>query len=201
MTVFQLAPSILAPIAIGFFGLGMGYFVWGGQAFFGWPQSSPETDRTIGLWGVWMPGFMQFITGVYLMVGLTWFGVFGGAKPSPLYMAAVAFTAYGVHWFVMGHRRYIGASSQPDGWMAIAFLLLSILGILVFVFASPNDLPVAILFLGLSLIYLSEIPARFLNSKAAGRLVGMWQLLTGIWLMYLTYATVFNLALGQKWWL
>ena len=85
--------------------------------------------------------------------------------------------------------------------MAIAFFLLSILGILVFVFASPNDLPVAILVLGLSLIYLSEIPARFLNSKAAGRLVGMWQLLTGIWLMYLTYATVFNLALGQTWWL
>lgn len=199
MTVFQFAPSTFFPIAIGFFGLGMGYFVWGGQALFGWPKASPEADRTIGLWGVWMPGFMQFITGVYLMVGLTWFGVFD--KAAPLYMAALAFTAYGVHWFVMGHRRYIGSSAQPDGWMAIPFLIISILGILVFVLANPNDLPVAILFLGLSLIYLSEIPARFLNSKFAGRMVGFWQLCTGIWLMYLTYATVFNLALGQHWWL
>lgn len=199
MTTFQFAPSILAPIAIGFFGLGTGYFVWGGQALFGWPIASAETDRTVGLWGVWMPGFMQFITGVYLMVGLTWFGVFGGAKPTALYIAALAFTAYGVHWFVMGHRRYIGASSQPDGWMAISFLILSILGIIGFIMAS--DIPVAILFVGLSLIYATEIPARFVNSKMAAKGVGMWQVLTGVWLMYLTYATVFNLALGQHWWL
>lgn len=197
MTVFQFGQSAFLPIAIGFFGLGTGYFVWGGQALFGFPISSPEADRTIGLWGVWMPGFMQFITGVYLMVGLTWFGVF--SKAAPLYLAGLAFTAYGVHWFVMGHRRYIRASSQPDGWMAIPFLLLSILGIIGFVMAS--DIPVAILFVGLSLIYLSEIPARFLNSKAAGKAVGLWQVLTGVWLMYLTYATVFNIALGQHWWL
>lgn len=194
--------AILVPIAIGFFGLGMGYFVWGGQAVFSFPASTPESERTIGLWGIWMPGFMQFLTGIFLLVGLTLVGVFGGQKPTADYMAAVAFTAYGVHWFVLGYRRYIGASSQPDGWMAIAFLALSILGLLVFLLIpSGSDFPVAILFLGLSLIYLTEIPARFLNSKAAGRLVGVWQLLTGIWLMYLTYATVFNLALGQKWWL
>jgi hypothetical protein len=42
-----------------------------------------------------MPGFMQFITGVYLLVGLTWFNVFGNA--APLYMAGLAFTAYGIH--------------------------------------------------------------------------------------------------------
>lgn len=197
-----IAHGFLVPIAIGFFGLGMGYFVWGGQALFGWPKASPEADRTIGLWGVWMPGFMQFITGIFLLVGLTLVGAFGGATPTADYMAAVAFTAYGVHWFVLGYRRYIGASSQPDGWMAIAFLALSILGILVFVLVQPAaDFPVAILFLGLSLIYLSEIPARFMNSKGAAKMVGVWQLLTGVWLMYLTYATVFNLALGQKWWL
>ncbi len=40
-----------------------------------------------------MPGFMQFITGVYLFLGLTLFGTFTAA---PLYMAALAFTAYGV---------------------------------------------------------------------------------------------------------
>jgi hypothetical protein len=35
-----------------------------------------------------MPGFMQFITGVYLFVGLTWLGSF---KDPLLYMAALAF--------------------------------------------------------------------------------------------------------------
>jgi len=43
-------------------------------------------------------------------------------------MAGLAFTAYGIHWFAMAHRRYIEASAGPDGWMAIAFLFLSILG-------------------------------------------------------------------------
>ena len=69
----------------------------------------------MGLWGFWMPGFMQFITGVYLLIGLTWFNVFG--KEAPLYMAALAFTAYGVHWFAMGYRRYVNSSDQPDGWL------------------------------------------------------------------------------------
>jgi hypothetical protein len=31
-----------------------------------------------------MPGFLQFITGVYLMIGLTWFNTFGNV--APLYM-------------------------------------------------------------------------------------------------------------------
>ncbi len=29
------------PVAIGFFGLGTNYFVWGGQALFGLPVNSP----------------------------------------------------------------------------------------------------------------------------------------------------------------
>ena len=37
-----------------------------------------------------MPGFMQFLTGVYLFGGLTLFGTF---KTPSLYMAALAFTA------------------------------------------------------------------------------------------------------------
>jgi len=46
-----------------------------------------------------MPGFMQFLTGVYLFVGLSWFDSF---RAPALYMAALAFTAYGVHWFSLG---------------------------------------------------------------------------------------------------
>ncbi|HEU5346708.1 MAG TPA: hypothetical protein VFU60_20335 [Ktedonobacterales bacterium] len=184
------APSVFLPIAIGFFGLGCGYFIWGGQALFGFPESKPEVNKSMGMWGFWMPGFMQFITGVYLMVGMTWFGVF--SNQPPLYMAALAFTAYGIHWFAMAHRRYIGSSSDADGWMAMAFLILSILGVVVFVLA--NDIPVAIVFVGLSLIYLTEIPARFLHSAAAARTVGLWQFLTGLWLMYMTIATVINVS-------
>ena len=115
----SLAPSVFIPVAIGFFGLAVGYFVWGGQALFGFPKDTPEVNRTMGLWGFWMPGFMQFITGVYLTVGLSWFGVFD--REPALYMAALAFTAYGIHWFAMAYRRYVGASSEPDVWMAIPF--------------------------------------------------------------------------------
>lgn len=87
------------PVAIGFFGLGVGYFIWGSQALFDFPKASPEVNRTMGMWGFWMPGFLQFLTGVYLMIGLTWFNVSGNA--APLYMAGLAFTAYGIHWFAM----------------------------------------------------------------------------------------------------
>lgn len=197
MTVFDFAQSAFAPIAIGFFGLGTGYFIWGGQALFGFPKSTPEVDRTMGMWAFWMPGFMQLLAGTYLMVGLTWFGVFD--KSPPLYMAGLAFSSFGIHWFAMAHRRFIGSSSRPDGWMAIPFALISILGMLIFF--SAGDAPVAILFIGLALIYLTELPARFLDSAGAGRLVGFWQFITGIWLMYLTYAAAFNFALGRHWWL
>jgi hypothetical protein len=79
------ANSTFWPVAIGFFGLGVGYFIWGGQALFNFPKSTPDVNRTMGLWGFWMPGFMQFLTGIILIVGLTWFGVFGSSPP--LYMA------------------------------------------------------------------------------------------------------------------
>ncbi len=82
--------------------------------------------------------------------------------------------------------------------MAIAFFVLSVLGAVVFFAAS--DIPVAIVFIGLSLIYLSEFPYRFGFFAMGGRLVAVWQLLTGIWLMYLTWAVVVNTALGWKWW-
>ena len=190
------APSVYLPIAIGFFGLGTGYFIWGGQALTGYPKSSPEVNKTMGMWALWMPGAMQFVTGITLLIGLTWFNVFG--KAAPLYMAAVAFTAYGIHWFAMAHRRFIGSAAEPDAWMAIAYFILSVLGVVIF-FAA-NDVPVAIVFIGLSLIYLTEAPFRFGVFSGGGRLVAVWQLLTGIWLMYLTWAVAINISLGAHWW-
>src|SRR6266852_7770281 len=63
---FTLANSLFWPVAIGFFGLGTGYFIWGGQALFGYPKAGLEGYRTMGMWGFWMPGVCQFLTGVYL---------------------------------------------------------------------------------------------------------------------------------------
>jgi hypothetical protein len=194
---FTFANSPFWPVAIGFFGLGVGYFIWGGQALFNFPKSTPDVNRTMGLWGFWMPGFMQFLTGVILIVGLTWFGVFRSAPP--LYMAGLAFTAFGIHWFAMAYRRYIGSSAQPDGWMAIGFLFLSLLG--TFVFLKTGDIPVMIVFVGLSLIYATEIPTNLMGWERGHRLVGLLQCLTGIWLMYCTYAATVNFALGEKAWI
>jgi hypothetical protein len=68
---------------------------------------------------------------------------------------------YGIHCFAMAHRKYIDSSAQPDGWMAIAFLFVSLLGVLVF--GRAGDIPVMIVFVGLSLIYATEIPTRLLS--------------------------------------
>ncbi len=197
MTHFVFPNSVFLPVVIGFFGLGTGYFIWGGQALFGYPEPSPEVNKTMGMWGLWMPGFMQFVTGIVLLIGLTWFNVFGYAPP--LYMAALAFTAYGIHWFAMAHRRFIGSSDLPDAWMAIAFFILSVLGVVVF-FAA-GDAPVAIVFIGLSLIYLTESPTRFGVFPGGARLVGLWQFLTGIWLMYLTWAVTLDIIFKAKLWI
>jgi len=195
--VIKFASSPFVPIAIGFFGLATGYLVWGGQELFRLPEASPEVNKTMGLWGFWMPGFMQFIAGTYLFAGLTWFNVFGNA--APLYMAALAFTAYGVHWFAMAHRRYVGSSAQPDGWMAIAFLFLSLLGVLVF--DRAGDIPVMIIFVGLTLVYAAEIPTRLFLWERGGRVVAFFQFITGFWLLYCTYAITVNVALGAKAWI
>lgn len=195
--VFTFANSPFVPVAVGFFGLGTGYFIWGAQALFDFPKASPEVNRTLGLWGIWMPGFMQFITGIYLLTGLGWFGVFNNAPP--LYMAGLAFTAYGIHWFAMAHRRYIDSSPRPDGWMAIAFLFLSVLG--VDVFQRAGDIPVMIIFVGLTLIYAAEIPTRLFAWGPGVRVIGLIQVLTGIWLMYCTYAMTLKLTVGARVWI
>lgn len=177
-------------VAVGFFGLGTGYLVGGCQALLKYPHATREADKPVVRWCARMFGFMQFVIGAILAVGLAWFGVLENA--APLYMAAVGFTAY---WVAAAHRRYVGVSPLPEGWMAIAFLLLSIFGVLVF--CRAGDILVCILFVGLSLVYLAEIPPRLGNFAAAGRLIGLWQVLIGIWLMYLSYG-IENFPLGMR---
>ena len=77
----SLPASPFPPLAVGFMGLGTGYMIYGTQELFDYPKRDERVDFATGMWGIWMPGFMQFITGVYLFVGLTLFGT----SPPPLY--------------------------------------------------------------------------------------------------------------------
>jgi hypothetical protein len=189
-TVFSFEPSAFVPLALGFFGLGTGYLIYGPEELAGYPKRDRSVDITTGIWGIWMPGFLQFVTGILLFVGLTWFGTFTAA---PLYMAAIAFTAYGVHWWAMGMARAFGSDPRPNALMSIPFLVLSILGAVVFFGA--GDAPVGALFVGLTLVYICEFSAS-LGKAVWGRLLGMAHIVTGVWLMYLTVAAVLNFARG-----
>jgi hypothetical protein len=189
-TVVSFAPSTFVPLALGFFGLGTGYLIYGPQELAGYPRRSRDVDVTTGISGIWMPGFLQFVTGVILFVGLTWFGSF---TDKPLYMAAVAFTAYGVHWWAIGMARVFGGDPRPNALMSIPFLVLSVLGTVVFFGAHDN--PVGALFVGLTLVYVCDFFAsqgRFLWE----RLLGLAHIVTGAWLMYLTVAAVLNFSRG-----
>jgi hypothetical protein len=98
-----------------------------------------------------MPGFMQFITGVYLFAGLTLFCTF---KTAALYMAALAFASYGVHWFAIGWNRLRGTDPRVNVGMTITFLLLSILGVIVFF--KVGDAPVGGVVIGLVCVYAAD---------------------------------------------
>lgn len=150
--VTSLPQSPFPPLAVGFMGLGTGYLIYGPQELFGFPRRNESVDFGTGVWGIWMPGFMQLITGLYLSAGLT---LFGTLKTPALYMAALAFTAYGVHWFALGWNRIRGTDVRIQVGMAFAYLLLSVLGVVVFF--SVGDDPVGGLFIGLSGVYVAEM--------------------------------------------
>lgn len=186
--------SAFPPLALGFFGLGTGYLIYGPQEMLRWPARDERVDRATGTWGIWMPGFCQFVTGLILFVGLTWLGVF--AKSPPLYMAALAFSAYGIHWFALGWNRYRGNDARPNAGMCVAYTIVSVLGLVVFF--AVGDWPVGLLFLGLTLIYVSDFFAS-VKVALAERALGFWHLVIGLWLMYLTFATAVDFSLGWAW--
>lgn len=186
----NFATSDFVPLALGFFGLGTGYLIWGPSETFGFPPRAPAADRSIGTWGIWLPGFCQFVTGIILFVGLTWFQVF---KDPALYMAALAFSAYGIHWFALGWNRYSDSDLRPNAGMSVAYTILSVLGMVVFFPAGAW--PVGILFAGLTAVYVTD----FMHSVAIPgglKLHGLAHLITGAWLMYLTFGTVLDIASG-----
>ncbi|RCW47278.1 hypothetical protein DFQ14_101627 [Halopolyspora algeriensis] len=138
-----------------------------------------------------MPGVCQIVTGIFLFAGLTLFQVF--TYDAPLYMAALAFSAYGIHWLALGWNRYRQHDPRPNVGMAVAFVILSVLGAVVFY--AVGNWAVGILFTGLTWVYVSEIPAS-LGTTRGERSLGAAHTATGIWLMYLTFAVVLNYALG-----
>jgi hypothetical protein len=205
-TTFTFPISAFIPLAVGFFGLGVGYLIYGAQELFALPERNRSVDLTTGLWGILMPGFMQFLTGIYLWVGLSWIHSF---DTPALYMAALAFTAYGVHWFALGLVRALGGDPRPNEFMAIAFTVISVLGVIVFFKA--DDWPVGLLFIGLTCVYVSEFFAGMFRSMIPGlraeprtvnavaeRTLGSVRLLTGGWLMYLTFAATLDMASGMN---
>jgi hypothetical protein len=189
-TIVSLPISVFPPLALGFFGLGTGYLIYGPQELFGFPARGHRVNITTGLWGIWMPGFMQFLAGTYLFAGLTLFHTF---KAPPLYMAALAFTAFGVHWFALGMTRAFSADARPNAYMCVAFFLISLLGTITFFHASDN--PVAGLFIGLMCVYAAELFAS-LGIEIGERALGFFHSMVGLWLMYLTFAVVLNYTSG-----
>ena len=192
------AQSVFPPLALGFFGLGTGYLIYGPKELLGYPRGvegdEASVSRSLGVWGIWMPGFCQFVTGIILFVGLTWLQVF--SKAAPLYMAAVAFSAYGIHWFAIGWNRYRGNDPRANAGMCVAFMVISAMGATVFF--KVGDWPVGVLFLGLFAVYFTDFFAAI--GLRLGELgLGFFHLITGIWLMYLAYATVVDFALGFHW--
>jgi hypothetical protein len=186
--------SAFPPLALGFFGLGTGYLIYAPQELVGWPKRDERVDRASGVWGIWLPGFCQFVSGMILFIGLTWLQVF--TKSAALYMAALAFSAYGIHWFALGWNRYRGNDARTNAGMSVAFMVISALG--ANVFFAVGDWPVGLLFLGLFGVYFFDFFVS-INVPLAERALGLVRLFTGGWLMYLTYAVAVDFAIGYHW--
>jgi hypothetical protein len=111
-------------------------------------------------------------------------------------MAALAFSAYGIHWFALGWNRYRGNDPRPNAGMSVAFTVISALGATVFFHAA--DWPVGLLFIGLAAVYVTD----FFIALGAARLetiLGLIRVVTGLWLMYLTFAVTVDFAAGLHW--
>jgi hypothetical protein len=73
-----------------------------------------------------------------------------------------------VHWFAIGMARAMGGDPRPNGFMAVAFTVISVLGLVVFFKA--GDWPVGLLFVGLTCVYVSDFFATLFMRMVDGRL-------------------------------
>jgi uncharacterized membrane protein len=103
----------------------------------------------------------------------------------------------------MGWARLQGADPRPNGYMSIAFIIISVLGLTVFFRA--GDWPLGLLFTGLALVYVADFFASFKLGVKVGadgrestnvgeKALGLAHIVVGLWLMYLTIATTLNIA-------
>lgn len=188
------AQSAFPPLALGFFGLGTGYLIWGPQELLGFPERDRQVDRSLGVWGIFLPGLCQFVAGVILFIGMTWLQVF--SKSPALYMAALAFSVYGIHWFALGWNRFQGNDARPNAGMSVAFMVVSAMGALVFF--KGGDWPVGLLFLGLFAIYFADFFVA-VGVKVFERVLGLVHVATGGWLMYLAFAVAVDFSIAYHW--
>jgi hypothetical protein len=131
------------------------------------------------------------------VTGLTWFNVFQQSRSLVYGRPRV----HGLrHSLVRNGPPAIYQLQRTARWLdGHCISVLSILG--VNVFWRAGDIPVMLTFVGLTLIYAIEVPTRLLSWRSGTQLIGLFQFLTGIWLMYCTYAVTVNLALGAKAWI
>jgi hypothetical protein len=104
-----------------------------------------------------------------------------------------------VHWFAIGWNWLRQADPRVNVGMTVAFLLISILGIIVFF--NVGDDPVGGLFIGLACVYAADFfaslgPSLPGISAMAERVLGFFRIGTGLWLMYLVFAVALNFVLG-----
>jgi hypothetical protein len=77
--------------------------------------------------------------------------------------------------------------------MSVAFIVISVVGAIVFFDA--GDWPVGLLFCGLTAVYVSEAAAS-IGARIGERALGLFHVVTGLWLMYLSTAVLLDLAAG-----
>jgi hypothetical protein len=90
------------------------------------------------------------------------------------------------------------AGARANIGMTVAFLLISILGIIVFFKA--GDAPVGGVFIGLTCVYTAEFfatlgPDAPRVSRPGQRALGFFHLGTAFWLIYLVFAVALNFVL------
>ncbi|MGN6780575.1 MAG: hypothetical protein ACTHJH_03650, partial [Marmoricola sp.] len=71
--------------------------------------------------------------------------------------------------------------------------VISVAGVVVFFGAGAW--PVGLLFVGLTGVYVSDFFVG-IGMGAAEKLLGLFHVVTGLWLMYLTFATLVNISSG-----
>jgi hypothetical protein len=117
-------------------------------------------------------------------------------------LSSVGDVALSGKWFAVACSRaglkIWSLKQSPSQLHGSCQLFLSLLE--VDVFRRAGYIPVMIIFVCLALIYAVEIPTRLFSWSPGARLVGLFQFVTGIWLMYCTYAITVNLALGARAW-